>query len=150
MTIAIALAATFARAAAPGPEALGWGLASGLGAGFGSLLLYRGLGRGPMGIVAPLSALGAAVLPVFVGVVLGDRPSTSAWLGILFALPAIWLVSTSSDDSAPAASRHPSSWRTNGVVDGLLAGVAFAVLFVGLKLAGAEAGLWPVFASQLG
>src|SRR3990170_2124335 len=82
-------------AGGPTTEALLWGVGSGLGGGFGALMLYRGLGRGRMGVVAPLSGLGAAVLPVVVGVVLGDRPSPPAWMGVLLALPAIWLVSTS-------------------------------------------------------
>ena len=49
--------------------------------------------RGRMGLVAPVSAVGAAVLPVLVGVALGERPTWLAWLGVLVALPGIWLVS---------------------------------------------------------
>jgi uncharacterized membrane protein len=133
----------------PTTEAALWGLASGLGGGFGALMLYRGLGRGRMGVVAPLSALGAAVLPVVVGVVLGDRPSVPAWVGVLLALPAIWLVSTSTRPESEGDSGRPRA-STAEVVDGLLAGVGFALLFVGLGLAGDGSGLWPVVASQVG
>ncbi len=38
---------------------------------------------------------------------------------------------------------------SEGVVDGLLAGVGFALLFIGLSLAGGDAGLWPVVAVQI-
>ena len=127
---------------APTSQALVWGAVSGLGASLGTLALYRGMARGRMGVVAPLSGLGTAVLPVLVGVVLGDRPSLPAWLGIAAALPAIWLVSTSSSED-----EGTSRW-SEGVADGLLAGIGFGVLLVALDLAGGEAGYWPVLASE--
>ena len=94
-----------------------------------------------MGIVAPLSALGTAALPVVIGVALGDRPPAVAWAGVALALPAIWLISTS---GSPSAGGKLGA----GVVDGLLAGVGFALLLVGLGLAGEGSGLWPVAAMQ--
>src|SRR5215218_541179 len=72
---------------------LAWALLAGAGSATGSIFLYRGLSRGRMGLVAPVSAVGAAVLPVLVGVALGERPTWLAWLGVLVALPGIWLVS---------------------------------------------------------
>lgn len=142
--IVLALAAT--DHPVPTPPALLWGVASGVGSAFGTLTLYRGLARGRMGVVAPLSALGAAALPVVIGVGLGDRPSAQAWLGVSLALPAIWLVSTSGHDGAELSGR--SRLAASGVFDGLFAGVAFALLFIGLKLAGNSSGLWPVVAGQ--
>jgi len=127
--------------AQPTAEALMWGAASGLGSAFGTLVLFRGLARGQMGIVAPLSALGTAALPVMIGVALGDRPSAIAWAGVALALPAIWLISTS---GSPAVGGKLGA----GVVDGLLAGVGFALLLVGLGLAGDGSGLRPVAAMQ--
>jgi drug/metabolite transporter (DMT)-like permease len=134
----------------PTPQAVAWGAASGVGSGFGTLMLFRGLGLGRMGVVAPLSALGAAVLPVFIGVALGDRPSTIAWVGVAVAFPAIWLVSTSGNGATdgPTAS-SPSSGLAPGTAEGLLAGVAFAILFIALNLAGDGSGLWPVVAGQV-
>jgi uncharacterized membrane protein len=130
----------------PTAQAVLWGAASGLGGGFGGLMLYRGLSLGRMGVVAPLSALGTAALPVIVGVALGDRPSVLAWVGVVLALPAIWLVSTSdTPGEEPTTGRAPLA---EGVVDGLLAGVGFAVLLIGLGLAGDGAGLWPVVAGE--
>ncbi len=142
-----ALALVGSPYAGPQPEALLWGAASGVGGGFGTLMLYRGLGRGRMGVVAPLSALGAAVLPVLVGVALGDRPSMAAWAGVLLALPAIWLVSTSARREEEAGGGGPRVSKGE-VVDGLLAGAGFALLFVGLGVAGEGSGLWPVVAGQ--
>jgi drug/metabolite transporter (DMT)-like permease len=129
---------------APGPapsvRAIAWGLAAGLGGGTGTLVLYRGLARGQMSVVGPVSAVGAAVLPVLVGVALGERPGPVTIVGVVVALPAIALVATSG-----TAAR--GMLRT-ALTDGLVAGVAFGILFVGLAQAGRGAGLWPVASEQ--
>ena len=56
--------------ASPGTPTLahaGWALLAGLGSAAGSIFLLRGLSRGRMAVVAPTSAVGAAVLPVLAG-----------------------------------------------------------------------------------
>ena len=125
--------------------ALGWGAFAGLGGGFGTLALYRGLGRGRMNVVAPLSGVLAAGLPALVGLALGERPSAAAMVGLVLALPAVWL--TSSIDAAVDASDAATTRAS--VVDGILAGIGFAVLFVGLQRGGRGGGLWPSAASQV-
>ena len=70
------------------PGALLWGLLAGLSGGVGVPVLYRALARGPMNVVAPLAALTSAAVPVLVGTLLGDRPSTWAWVGIVLAVVA--------------------------------------------------------------
>ncbi len=124
----------------PSVMALGWGAASGLGGGVGSLALYRGLGHGQMNVVAPLSAVGGAALPALVGLALGERPSLLALVGIALALPALWLVARPAGRGATTPA---------GVGDGLLAGAGFALLFIALNRAGDGSGLWPVAAGQL-
>jgi len=130
-------------AGGPGPSAraIAWGLASGLAGGTGTLVLYRGLARGQMSVVGPVSAVGAAVVPVVAGIALGERPSLLAVAGVLVALPAIVLV---------AASGSVRGRLGAGLLDGLVAGLAFGILFVGLAQAGRNAGLWPVAAEQTG
>jgi uncharacterized membrane protein len=129
---------------APGPApsvpAIAWGLGAGLGGGIGTLALYRGLARGQMSVVGPVSAVGAAVVPVIAGVALGERPGALTTAGVVLALPAIALVATSG-----TAAR--GMLRT-GLMDGLVAGLAFGILFVGLAQAGRGVGLWPVAAEQ--
>lgn len=129
---------------APGdPHAadLAWAMVAGAGSATGSIFLYRGLARGRMGLVAPVSAVGAAVLPVLVGIVLGERLNWLAWLGVLVALPGIWLVSRDSTDS---------TGRTRGaLVDGAAAGGGFGVLFIALAQVSSNAGLLPLAANQL-
>ena len=142
--VATALAwATLIAVGGPGPSvrAVAWGLASGLASGAGTLVLYRGLARGQMSVVGPLSAVGAAIVPVAAGVALGERPSILAVAGVLVSLPAIVLV---------AASGSVRGKLGAGLLDGLVAGLAFGILFVGLAQAGRDAGLWPVACEQTG
>jgi drug/metabolite transporter (DMT)-like permease len=117
-----------------------WGAASGVGSGVGTVFLYRGLAAGRMAVVAPVSAVGAAVVPVVVGVATGERPSALVAVGIVVALPGIWLVAR-----IPEAVDEN---RTGGLVDGLLAGLGFGLLFVALGQVPDDAGFWPLAASQ--
>ena len=78
-----------------------WALLAGGGSATGSIFLFRGLARGRMGLVAPISAVGAAVLPVLVGAALGERPSWLIWIGMVAALPGIWLVSRDTASDRP-------------------------------------------------
>jgi drug/metabolite transporter (DMT)-like permease len=55
---------------------------------------------------------------------------------------------STSGRQGPGDASGRSRLASAGVFDGLFAGVAFALLFVGLKLAGNGAGLWPVVAGQ--
>ena len=83
--------------------------------------------------------MGAAALPAVVGALLGERLSPWGLVGVVAALPAIWLMSSTGDGG--------SGVRT-GMGDGLVSGAGFALEFVGLERAGSTAGLWPVAVSQ--
>jgi len=120
--------------------ALAWGAASGLGSGLGTLFLYRGLGSGRMSVVAPLSAVTAAGIPVIVGLSLGERPPVLALVGIALGLPAIMLISRGHDSGGAGKG---------GVLDGLLAGAGFGLLFVALGQVPPGSGLWPTAAGQV-
>lgn len=121
-----------------------WAAAGGFGGGFGTAFLYRGLSSGRMSVVAPISAIGSALLPVAVGVAIGDRPNTLAIIGIILALPAIYLISKVTEHPTATGEAKPS-----GALDGVLAGLGFGSLFVLLGQVGSDAGLMPVAAMQL-
>lgn len=118
---------------------LAWGALAGVGSGTGGAFLYRGLAAGRMGVVAPVSAVGAALLPVVVAVTTGERPSTLVWIGIAAAVPGIWLVSREPDSDGGLA---------DGLVDGLLAGAGFGLLFAAMGQVPDEAGWWPTAVTQ--
>ena len=138
----VLLAAGLALPGRPVTADFAWALLAGLGSATGGIFLYRGLARGRMGLVAPISAVGAAALPVVAGVVIGERPGWLAWAGILAALPGIWLVSRGQDGAGPADAR-------SGLVDGAAAGLGFGILFVALAQISDDAGLLPLAANQV-
>ncbi len=116
-----------------------WGALAGVGTGAGGAFLYRGLAAGRMGVVAPISAVGAALLPVCVGVATGERPALLVWLGIAAAVPGIWLVSREPGGSGDLAA---------GILDGVLAGLGFGLLFAAMGQVPEEAGFAPLALSQ--
>jgi len=139
--LCVAVLALFV-AGRPSAGDFGWAVLAGIGTGSGAGFLYRGLGAGRMAVVAPVSAVGAALVPVLVGALAGERPSLVVWLGIAAALPGIWLVS--STPSMPG-ERGPVA---AGLVDGVLAGIGFGVLFAALGQVPESAGWWPLTVTQ--
>ena len=127
----------------PTSAGLLWGALGGIGGGVGTAFLYRGLSAGRMGVVAPISGVGAAVLPVLVALALGERPGSLVWVGIACALPGIWLVAR--DPRAGAAGRAAS-----GVVDGVVAGIGFGGQFAALGQVADGSGFLPLGINQLG
>jgi drug/metabolite transporter (DMT)-like permease len=113
---------------------------AGLGSAVGTVFLYRGLARGRMGVVAPVSGVGAALMPVLVGAALGERLGTLTWIGVLVAPPGIYFV------SRQVAERSGRSW--GGIADGTLAGLGFGLLFVTLAQVPESAGVLPLAANQ--
>lgn len=118
---------------------LAWGALAGVGSGAGGAFLYRGLAAGRMGVVAPISAVGAALLPVGVGVATGERPAVLVWVGISAAVPGIWLVSREPGDSGDLAA---------GILDGVLAGLGFGLLFAATGQIPEAAGFAPLAVGQ--
>jgi drug/metabolite transporter (DMT)-like permease len=112
---------------------------AGIGTGVGGAFLYKGLAAGRMGVVAPISAVGAALLPVGVAVITGERPALLVWLGIAAAVPGIWLVSREPGGSGDLAA---------GILDGVLAGLGFGVLFAAMGQVPEEAGFVPLVVAQ--
>jgi len=153
------LALALTGAGPPAPRAVAWGSAAGLAGVTGALALYLGFRHAAFSVAGPLSAVGAAGFSVLAGLLLGERPTALALIGIALALPAIAGVSASarapSGEEAAAPSPSPGQPAVTrrrrvpaGVSYGLVAGACFALLFIGLDEAGSGSGLWPVFGGQ--
>lgn len=127
----------------PSPADLAWGAASGLAGGVGLLLLYHGLAGGTMSVVAPVTAVTAAALPVAAGLVMGERPSAAALAGVALALLAIVLVSREGDTAGA-----PRTGSTAAIRTALLAGLSIGLFFILLERTGEAAGLWPLVAAR--
>ncbi|QFG23217.1 EamA family transporter [Actinomadura sp. WMMB 499] len=145
---AVVLTAALIDGGAPTATSLTWGFAAGLAGGTGLLTFYGALARGPMSVVAPVSALAAAVLPVAFGVLRGERLSATVLAGVLLCLVAIGMVSMERDEreTAPSSRRLTDS----GPVMAAVSGICFGVFFTILARAGEDGGLWPIVGSRVG
>ena len=119
------------------------GVIAGAAGGFGVGLLYRGLARGPMAVVAPLTAITSAAVPAFWGVITGETFTAVAWAGIVLAGIAIVLTSLPANQTSGA----PVDVRV--VLESLLAGALFGVLFVLFDSTSGETAPWPVVGARL-
>ena len=124
--------------------ALAWGCVAGVASVGGGMFLYRGLARGRMSVVGPVSAVVTAAGSAVAGVALGDRPGVVAILGMIAACAAVGLVSAT-DALGPALA--PGEVRRS-LVNAVAAGCGFILFFVALHQAGSGAGLWPVALAQ--
>lgn len=71
---------------------VGWSLVAGTAGTTGLVAFYAALSSGTMGVVAPIASMGV-VVPVVLGVLRGEAPSTMTWAGIVVAVTGIVLAS---------------------------------------------------------
>jgi uncharacterized membrane protein len=113
---------------------------AGIAGAVGLLLYLRALAVGPMGVVAPLSAVVGAGLPLLVGVLGGERPGPVTLLAVALALVAIVL--------ATAGTGTDAATRLGSLL-GLAAGVGFGAFFIGMDATPPASGLWPLVAGRV-
>jgi drug/metabolite transporter (DMT)-like permease len=125
-----------------------WGFVAGLSGGIGVALLYRALATGAMAVVAPTTAVIAAIIPVLFALVLGERLRLLTWSGVALALVAIGLVSRpASEDPMPGEPK--SSAFPPGFGLALLSGFAVGIFFLSLARTTTAAGMWPLVAARI-
>ena len=125
------------------PADLAWGAAAGLAGAAGLVVFFRALASGVMSVVAPVTAVTAAAVPVLVGLASGDSVTAWAAVGIALALVAVVLVSADGGLSALRTARPAN------LLPALVAGAAFGVFFVLLDRISADAGLTPLVAARV-
>jgi drug/metabolite transporter (DMT)-like permease len=131
----------FLPPASPTAIDIAWGVASGLAGGIGVALLYRGLAIGVMSVVAPVTAVCAVIIPLVAGLVLGERPTALALVGVLLAIMAIVLVSQS-------GHIEEGNRATTGLGIAIASGFAIGIFLVFLQRTGPSAGLWPLITAR--
>ena len=130
----------------PGPPSardLELGALVGLFGGIAIACLYRGLAIGSMSVVAPITAVIAAVVPVGFGLFIGERPSAIALVGIVLAIGAVALISSSSHEDVSGQAEP----RRAGLVEAFAAGIGFGLLYV--ILSQTSRGMWPLVAARV-
>ncbi|OHD81879.1 MAG: hypothetical protein A3J97_02155 [Spirochaetes bacterium RIFOXYC1_FULL_54_7] len=127
----------------PGGTDLVWGLIGGLAGAFGIVTLYRGIAKGIVAIVSPTAALLSSILPLGVGLFLGDRPGILAIVGIGLCVPAVILLS-----SSPAGAGSDRDRIRPSLYHGIVAGLGFGLFYVALSRPGVDSGFWPLIAAR--
>lgn len=115
------------------------GALAGAGGVLGLVALFAGLAKGHAAAVAPAAAVCTAVVPVGVAVLIGERPTAVAWVGIALALPAIVL-------SSWVAERGDLAF--GGVGYGLAAGAGFGTYTVVIDMTSDAAALLPLIPAR--
>jgi hypothetical protein len=133
--------------------ALEWGAAAGVAGMAGVAFLYRGLAIGRMGVVAPITAVLAAAIPVSFGLATGERPGAIALMGVTAGLLAVVLIARTPapvDPQRPASGLvEPSGRMPRGFPQAMGAGVGFGVFFILLERAPDGSGVWPLVGTRL-
>jgi drug/metabolite transporter (DMT)-like permease len=123
-------------------RAVVYGVAGGAAGLLGVVLMYSLMTVAPINVISPVTAVLAAIVPVFVGVAIGERPHTTAWLGIALGLGAVVLVSRTTED-------HPHGRIGPRILTlAFVSGLGFGLYFVFLARAGNDTGLWPLVVSR--
>jgi drug/metabolite transporter (DMT)-like permease len=123
----------------PGFKDFIFGGAAGIFGSLGLVFLYSGLARGNMGVVAPMSAVIGAVLPILASSVKEGLPGTSQMIGFGLALLAAWILSSTEDDS---------TLRLKELYLPLMAGMGFGLFFILIDQADSGAVFWPLIAAR--
>ncbi|MGY1634681.1 EamA family transporter [Geodermatophilus sp. SYSU D01186] len=120
-----------------------WGATAGVAGAAGLVLFYRALAGGVMSVVAPVTAVSAAAIPVVVGVGFGEQLAWWAVVGIGLALVAVVLVAAEDGLSSLRSARAAT------VVPALAAGAGFGLFFVLLDRTREAAELSPLVGARL-
>lgn len=141
------------------------------------MLLYVVLAAGPMGVMSPVTAVIAAMVPVAFGLAGGERPGMIAYLGMALAVVAIVLVSLESSPETiveaaapgkPAETSHGlSAERVTGhtasgadVIEripvqprmlalAVLSGALIGLFFAFIGIAPKDSGTWSVLIARV-
>jgi drug/metabolite transporter (DMT)-like permease len=127
----------------PGGAFLLYAALAGTAEALGVAALYRGLSVGVMSIVAPVAAT-APVVPVIVGLVLGEIPSPIQGVGI--ALGALGIVVTAWQ---PGSELAPGGGVTTSVLFGGLTALGFGSFYVAMDAASEGEIPWALLVARL-
>jgi drug/metabolite transporter (DMT)-like permease len=129
--------------APPGGAFLVYAALAGLIETLGVAALYRGLAVGVMSIVAPIAAT-APVLPVVVGIVLGELPAPLQAAGI--ALAVLGIVATA---CRRRSADVPRAVIASSVLFGLLTAIGFGSFYVAMDAASEGEIPWALLVARL-
>ena len=113
---------------------------AGVSGAIGLVALYMGLASGRMGVVAPVTAVVAATIPVLFSFLTEGLPATSQLVGFGMGLIAVWLLSSGGDGGAIQAHELGLA---------LTAGLGFGLFFILIDRVSQSAVFWPLVAARI-
>ena len=139
--VGLALTSPFVQAVSS-YDAWFYGAASGLAGAIGIGLLYGSLAIGPMSILSPATAFISAIVPVSVGISMGEGGGWSFTLAIILALIAIILVGFVPEQGAVRP-------RPIGLLMAAGSGTFIGFTVILIDLSPADSGLIPLLANRM-
>ena len=108
-------------------------------------MLYRGLATGRMGVVAPVTAVVAAIVPIAWGLASGERPTTLTLIGVVVAVSAGGVIAREPDfpDEPPTTDERTTLFLALG------AGTVFGLSFICFAETSDGSGYWPPLIARL-
>jgi drug/metabolite transporter (DMT)-like permease len=144
VAFAVSAALLATESGTPGTGELVAAVLAGLGNAFALIAFYRAAELGPMSIVAPLGALGAAV-PVLVAAVHGESLGPLKLVAIALALSGVALAARPGAEDRAAGGgdrRRAAGWA-------LLSSLGFGVFLAGMSEAAGGGPFWAIALSRL-
>jgi drug/metabolite transporter (DMT)-like permease len=128
---------------------LGLGAVSGLVTSVAFLGFFTAIAHGRIGVVLPVSAAVAALLPAVAGFVGGNRLSALALGGVVCALVAIPLVAYEPEERGgePQEGAHERWSAGRQVLVSAVCGAGFGIYFICIGHTSTDSGLWPTVAN---
>ncbi len=116
-----------------------WGALAGFAGMLGVLGLYSGLAKSQMGVIAPLTAVLTAIIPILFSFFTEGLPAAIQIVGFAVALAAVWLLAGTNGKMrlAPVELGYAA-----------LAGMGFAFFFIFIDQASETAVYWPLTAAR--
>lgn len=135
----LAVLAVVSREAVPPVQHLGYGALAGIAGALGLAALYQGLATASMGIVAPLTAVIAAALPVIFGILSVGLPGNRQLGGFICAFAGIWIIS------------HQGNARlaTRALILAFISGIGFGLFYIFIDQVSESAVFWPLVIARL-
>lgn len=123
-------------------EAIVAGVGAGVCGAIGLALLYHALAIGKMGVVSPVTAVLAAALPVFAGILRGERLHALHSGGIVLALVAVVMISIGADEHG----KYELS--AAGLKEACASGVMLGLFLIFLGSAPHGSGIYPLIVAR--
>lgn len=117
------------------------GALGGIAGAIGVAALYTGLSQGRMGVVAPLTAVTTAIVPILFSLFIEGLPKFHQTAGFFIALFAVWLISSDNKNGSAGLS-----WKDLRLP--VIAGLGFGLFFISIDQVSENAILWPLVSAR--